>query len=73
MIVLPFHDSFDVIMAKENTFWESTEHIVINKFRNFFFLSILFEGRLLDVSVNHNKIIFSFSGKGLLLVLSVGG
>ena len=60
-------------MAKKNTFRQSTKNIVINKFRNFFFLSILFKGRLLDVGINHDKIIFSFSSKSLFLILSVGG
>ena len=60
-------------MTDEGAFGESSVNIVDNEFEYFLLLSIPLQGRVLNIGIDHNKVVFPFAGKSLLNVLQVGG
>ena len=69
---LPSHHFLDLLMPEEVAFRESPRDIVIDKFEYFFLLSILLKTRILDIGIDHDKILFPLSLKSRGLVLSIG-
>jgi len=60
-------------MSKEVAIWKGPQHVVVDEFEYFLLLGVLLEAGILDVGVDHHKILLSLALKSGGLVLPIGG
>ena len=60
-------------MPEKGALWKGAIRIINDELEYFFFLSILFEGRIFDVSIDHHKVVLSLSTESLFKIVLVGG
>ena len=60
-------------MTEEVAFRESPHHVVVDEFEYFFFLGVLLETGVFDVSIDHDKIFRAFASESRDLVLTICG